>query len=187
MSFELKFASLLKQRDQVKIRYNIWEYLHISEMANTLLSSSKNLLKSAKRENRKSIEKKLRDAKNVYDVKRISLQDKRKHYEDLACVIDGETKEMKQAKDYIRDAYEILHNMDLLGLNEVKVMDNDEPGYIQRSRIFRIKKDEDGNLELVPYKNKNKQEEVKLEEGENPSEENHEDLDVDELLKSLQE
>lgn len=113
-------------------------------------------IKLAGRENRKMIEKKLQNAKQVYDQRRLSLQGKRKTYEDMASIIDRETTDMNQARDYMRKAYDVLKNMDLVDSNEVRIFpNNDEVGYVKNRRIFRLKIDDEGNVELEPFKKKN--------------------------------
>lgn len=97
-----------------------WKLVTHSSTAET----SGEMFKFAGRENRKSIEKKLRDSKLVYDARRLSLQGKRKAYEDMAQVIDKENKEMVQARDYMQKAYEIMKNMDLVDSQEVRLYNN---------------------------------------------------------------
>lgn len=145
-------------------------------------------VKIAGRENRRAIEKKLRDAKQVYDTRRLSLQGKRKQYEDMASVIDKETNDMNSARDYMRKAYDILKNMDLVDSNEVR-MYSDDVGYIKKNRIYRLKLDDHGNVELEPFRRK----QLPVEDAElgaddlDAVDENcaQDLLDADELLSSL--
>lgn len=112
-------------------------------------------IKLAKRENRKMLEKKLRDAKQTYDARRVSLQGKRKIYEDMASVIDKETGEMNEAKKYMQKAYGILQNMDLVDAHEVRIFPNsDDVGFVKNHRIYRLKLDDNGEIELEPFRKK---------------------------------
>lgn len=162
-------------------------------MSSELFDLAKSFSKYAKRENRKSIEKKLQDAKKLYDIKRQSLTEKKRHNEILNTEIDRLSADMNAARDYMRTAYDTLSNLDQLSdVNYIRWNDKKEDiGYIKQNRIYRLKNNEDGSVDLEPYNKKNKlskdsegtlEEQDSIEESCDP---NDDLMDADSLLDSI--
>lgn len=131
---------------------------------------------AAGRKHRKQLEKDLAYAKDIYNKHRMSLDQHEKSHADLASVIDKERKEVSRYREDIMKCYDVLKNMDLHNIQEVRFM-NDDVGYVKGKRLFRL----DENQALVPFKRKKAPDELDIEDDETEEDE----LTADELLASL--
>lgn len=131
---------------------------------------------AAGRKHRKQLEKDLAYAKDIYNKHRMSLDQHEKSHADLASVIDKERKEVSRYREDIMKCYDVLKNMDLHNIQEVRFM-NDDVGYVKGKRLFRL----DENQALVPFKRKKAPDELDIEDDESEEDE----LTADELLASL--
>jgi hypothetical protein len=104
------------------------------------------------------------------------LDQHEKSHADLASVIDKERKEVSRYREDIMKCYDVLKNMDLHNIQEVRFM-NDDVGYVKGKRLFRL----DENQALVPFKRKKAPDELDIEDDETEEDE----LTADELLASL--
>lgn len=104
--------------------------------------------KIAGRKNRKQLERDLNYAKNFYAKYKGSLAGHRKASDDLAAIIDKESTELEKAKKDINRCYDVLRNMDLHDIHEIRMIE-DDVGYVRGGRLHRL---EDNNL--VPFRRK---------------------------------
>lgn len=134
---------------------------------------------AAGRKHRKQLEKDLAYAKDIYNRHRSSLDLHEKSHADLASVIDKERKEVARHREEIMRCYDVLKNMDLHNIQEVRFM-NDDVGYVKGKRLFRL----DENQALVPFKRKKVMDELGIDE---EDEENmaEDEFTADDLLASL--
>lgn len=104
---------------------------------------------AAGRKNRKQLEKDLAYAKDVYQKRRSALMQHQRTHADLAAAIDRETKDVDRTRAEINKVYDVLRNMDLHDIQEVRLM-NDDVGYVRNRRIFKL----DPEQNLVPWRKK---------------------------------
>lgn len=142
-----------------------------------LVSTTPNIKLAAGRKHRRQLEKDLSYAKDIYNKHRTSLNQHEKSHADLGSIIDRERKEVARHREDIMRCYDVLKNMDLHDIQEVRFM-NDDVGYVKGKRLFRL----DENQALVPFKRK-KPDELDIDDELEEEEEN--DPTVDELLASL--
>lgn len=133
---------------------------------------------AAGRKQRRQLEKDLAYAKDIYNRHRSSLDSHEKAHSDLACVIDKERKEVARHREDIMRCYDVLKNMDLHNIQEVRFM-NDDVGYVKGKRLFRL----DENQALVPFKRKKPVDELGLDMEEDEALED--EFTADDLLASL--
>lgn len=138
-------------------------------------------VKLAGRQNRKQLQKNLELAKKKYLKFKSSVESNHKISDDLASVIDHDSKEMESARKDVMRAYDVLKNMDLVDSNEVKFMANDDVGYVKNKRIYKLEVDDTGNVSLAPFKRKKKVEEEVYEDDDDDTA----DADADELYATL--
>lgn len=131
---------------------------------------------AAGRKHRKQLEKDLSFAKDTYNRHRASLDLHEKAHSDLSSVIDKERKEVARHREEIMRCYDVMRNMDIHNIQEVRFM-NDDVGYVKGKRLFRL----DENQALVPFKRRKPVDELDMEEGENMEDE----FSADDLLASL--
>lgn len=131
---------------------------------------------AAGRKHRKQLEKDLAYAKDIYNKHRSSLDQHEKSHSDLASAIDKERKEVSRYRADIMRCYDVLKNMDLHNIQEVRFM-NDDVGYVKGKRLFRL----DENQALVPFKRKKMEDELDIED----DSEMEDELTADDLLASL--
>ena len=136
---------------------------------------------AAGRKHRKQLEKDLGYAKEVYNKYRTSLENHEKSHSDLSSVIDKERKEVARHREDIMRAYDVMRNMDIHDIQEVRFM-NDDVGYVKGKRLFRL----DENQALVPFKRK-KVDDLDLEMADEDEELPEDDFTADDLLASLAE
>jgi len=141
--------------------------------------STYTLHKTAARKNRKQLEKDLSYAKDFYTKKRNSLNSHKKTYDELTSLIEKENTDVEKTKEEINKIYDVLRNMDLYDISEVRFL-NDDVGYVKNRRIYKL----DKNKELVPWKKKD-EEEDSSEEASGEEDENLSDDDADDLFASL--
>lgn len=136
---------------------------------------------AAGRKHRKQLEKDLAYVKNVYTRHRSSLDSHERAHSDLSSIIDKERKNVAKSREEIMRCYDVLKNMDLHDIQEVRFM-NDDVGYVKGKRLFRL----DENQALVPFKRK-KQDELDLDMdlGLSDDEELEDEFTADDLLASL--
>ncbi len=132
-----------------------------------LVASEDELFKTAARKSRKQLQKDLNDAKNHFTNARMDLAQKKKVFRELGESIRSQEEAMGNAKKNVLKTYDILKNMDLMDLNEVRMV-GDDVGYVKNQRIYRLE-DRDGDFELVPWKKK-------IEDSEKEEEFNPDDL-----------
>lgn len=130
------------------------------------------------RKHRKQLEKDLSYIKDCYNKQRSSLSMNEKAHADLSAAIDKERKDVARRREEIMKFYDVLRNMDLHDVHEVRFLNNDV-GYVKGKRLFRL----DENQALVPFKRK-KTIEDELEE-ETDMEDGEDELTADDLLASL--
>lgn len=135
---------------------------------------------AAGRKHRKQLEKDLAYAKDVYNRHRSSLDLHEKAHSDLASVIDKERKEVARHREEIMRCYDVLKNMDLHNIQEVRFM-NDDVGYVKGKRLFRL----DENQALVPFKRKKQVDELGLDIEEDDDSMAEDEFTADDLLASL--
>lgn len=136
---------------------------------------------AAGRKHRKQLEKDLHSAKGVYDRHRANLDLHEKAYADLASVIDKERKAVGRYREDIMRCYDVMKNMDLHNIQEVRFM-NDDVGYVKGKRLFRL----DENQALVPFKRRKPTDELGLDMEEVEDEGMNEDeFSADDLMASL--
>ncbi len=135
-------------------------------------SSFEGQIKLAGRKNRKQLEKDVSFAKDRYAKSKASLEARRRAAKDLAAQIDSDTKEVERTKNEILKGYEVLKNMDLHDVHEVRFV-NDDVGYVKKNRLFRL----DDNAALVPFRSKKEEEDAA----------SSEDEELDNLLATLAE
>lgn len=123
----------------------------------TMAAEYLELSKTAARENRKTILKRLERSKKIYDQNRLELARKQKVYDGLGSELDQHKKDLNHARDDVHEAYDILRNMDLVDVNEVKLVDGKEVAYVKDKRLFKIIH-ENGEAKLEPYRRKEKSE-----------------------------
>lgn len=132
---------------------------------------------AAGRKNRKQLERDLAYAKDYYARHRLSLDGHERAFKDLNSIMDRERKEVERAKADINRGYDVLKNMDLYDVQEVRFM-NDDVGYVRKGRLFKL--DETNNL--IPFRRKRPEDEMEL--GPEDSE-IEEDPEADDLLSAL--
>lgn len=110
------------------------------------------LSKVAARKSRKQLQKDLNDSKDRYNRTRMSLAEKKRLFKELGEQIRAGEAEASSAKKDVLKTYDILKNMDLLDLQEVRMV-GDDVGYVKNHRIYRLE-DKDGDFDLVPWKKK---------------------------------
>lgn len=137
---------------------------------------------AAGRKHRKQLEKDLAFAKDVYNKHRSSLDLHEKAHADLASVIDKERKEVARHREEIMRCYDVMRNMDIHNIQEVRFM-NDDVGYVKGKRLFRL----DENQALVPFKRKKPAEDdlLGLDTEEVEEEGTEDEFSADDLLASL--
>jgi hypothetical protein len=133
------------------------------------------LMKIAARKDKKQLQKDLNQAKDRFNKSRTSLVDKERMFRQLGEEIKAAREDMGSARKEVLKTYDVLKNMDLLDLNEVRMV-GDDVGYVKNQRIYRLE-DRDGELELTPWRKK-------MEDQQHEEEFNPEDLfDALESLK----
>lgn len=156
-------------------------YILAEKFAAKISQSSSPVVKTAGgRKHRKQLEKDLAYIKDVYNKRRASLAANEKSHADLSSAIDKERKEVAKHREEIMRCYDVLQNMDLYDIQEVRFM-NDDIGYVKGKRLFRL----DENQALVPFKRrKTIEDELETDVEENASNE-EDDLTADDFLASL--
>lgn len=140
-------------------------------------SAPKQMKVAAGRKNRKQLERDLAYAKDYYSKHRMSLDNHERANKDLSSIIDRERKEVDRARSDINRAYDVLKNMDLHDVQEVRFM-NDDVGYVRKGRLFKL----DDTNTLVPFRRKRPEDELDF----GPEEpEVEEDPGADDLLSAL--
>lgn len=134
---------------------------------------------AAGRKHRKQLEKDLAYVKNIYTQHRASLDSHEKAHSDLSSVIDKERKNVAKSREEIMRCYDVLRNMDLHGIQEVRFM-NDDVGYVKGKRLFRL----DENQAMVPFKRK-KPDDLGLDDDGEEDDEPEDEFTADDLLASL--
>lgn len=132
---------------------------------------------AAGRKNRKQLEKDLAYAKDVYQKRRNALLQHQKSHADLAAAIDRETKDVERTRAEINKVYDVLRNMDLHDIQEVRFL-NDDVGYVRNRRIYKL----DDSHSLVPWRKK-----MESQADEDAMSVDDVDSAADELLASLSE
>lgn len=100
------------------------------------------------RKNRRQLEKDLAQAKDRYSKTRTSLEAHQRTARDLAAIIERESYEVEKTRADINRAYDVLRNMDLHDVNEIRFI-GDDVGYIKNRRIYRL-----NDSDMVPFKKK---------------------------------
>lgn len=142
-------------------------------------SSSEDLEKRAsKRMTAKQLRMQLEKDKQAYQKSKAALEAHERAHSDMAAVIDRERKEVERTRSSIMRGYDVLRNMDIHDIQEVRFF-NDDVGYVKKNRIFAP----DDNGALVPFHKKKRKEE----EPDSLFVDDLDDLDMsaDELLASL--
>lgn len=114
------------------------------------------LMKIAARKDKKQLQKDLNAAKDRFNRTRSTLTDKERLFRQLGEEIKADREGMHGARKEVLKTYDVLKNMDLLDLNEVRMV-GDDVGYVKNQRIYRLE-DKDGELELTPWKKKMEEE-----------------------------
>lgn len=130
-------------------------------------------IKLAGRKNRKQLEKDVSYAKDKFNKSKSSLENNKRIARELAALIDRDTKEVERTKSEIMKGYDVLRNMDLHDVHEVRFV-NDDVGYVKKNRLFRL----DDNS-LVPFRSKKEGEEEEVNDAA--------DAEFDTLLATLTE
>lgn len=130
---------------------------------------------AANRKNRKQLEKDLAHAKDIFRKRCLQLNSNKGVAADLASAIDRDSKEVDRTRAEIKKIYEVLQNMDLHDIQEVRFL-NEDVGYVRNRRIYKL----DDTHSLVPWKKKQEGDEDAM---------SVDDIDAaaDELLASLSE
>lgn len=153
-------------------------------MAKSLITLANNLsetIKTAGRKNRKQLEKDVAFAKDTHNKRKSSLSQHKADLERLQSLIEQEEQELSSSRKDIMRAYDVMRNMDLHDIAEVRYI-NDDVSYIKNNRLFRLDKDD-----LVPFKSKKKDEAEVDDEGAVLEEEMDDDeiLDVDDFFAAF--
>lgn len=149
----------------------------ILKLAQEYFDSSKSQVKlAAGRKNRKQLEKDLAHASDVYRKRRMALDAHQRSARDLAAAIDRETKDVEHHKAEINKVYDVLRNMDIHDIQEVRFV-NDDVGYVKNRRIYKL----DDKFTLVPWRKKTSPEN----EEEAMSVDDMDNSEADDLLASL--
>lgn len=134
------------------------------------------------RKHRKQLEKDLSYIKDCYNRQRSSLSMNEKTHADLSAAIDKERKEVARRREEIMRFYDVLRNMDLNDVSEVRFHSSGDVGYVKNNRLFKL--DESGSL--VPYKRKKDIDNVADYDQSDPlNDEDDDSFDADDLLNSL--
>lgn len=131
------------------------------------------------RKHRKQLGRDLAYAKDTYNKHRVSLDLHEKTHADLASVIDKERKEVSKHRAEILRCYDVMKNMDVHNIQEVRFI-NDDVGYVKGKRLFRL----DENQALVPFKRKKPIDDLDLDIEDDESMADDE-FTADDLLASL--
>jgi hypothetical protein len=136
---------------------------------------------ASKRMTAKQLRMQLEKDKAAYMKARMALESHEAAHADMASVIDREKEDVKRNRANIMKGYEVLRNMDLHDIQEVRYI-NDDVGYVRKNRIFVP----DENDVLVPFhRKKRKEEEPDSVFVDDIDDYDSLDADADSLLESL--
>jgi len=98
---------------------------------------------------RKDLEKQLSIARGVYELNFRELSQSRAEANRINKIIEDRQAKMDSAKSEISKLYDLLHRMDLIAVDTVKLDKNDELAFLKENRWFHLNEEDQS---LTPYR-----------------------------------